>query len=149
MDATLTADEARQLRADHDRDAGQLARKSQRELGRIAAGLRAGTGWERLYGTSSKDELISEILGHRYPAAKLNEAIHVMHHRPGESWTACEWCHPHSGATCECPLREGPVSGPLTESGTQPPWEVSSPTVDEMRAIFFPDDPAGTGEGAR
>jgi hypothetical protein len=78
---------ARQFRQDHDNAARHLSRKSKGDLEKIAAGFR-----ERICGQSSKDELISEILGHRYPAGRLNEAIHVLHHAPGEAWSACEIC---------------------------------------------------------
>ena len=83
----MSSAEARQFRQDHDNDARQLSRKPKGELEKIAAGFR-----QRIYGQSSKDELISEILGHRYPAGKLNEAIHVLHHAPGEVWSACAIC---------------------------------------------------------
>ena len=78
---------ARQFRQDHDAAARQLSRKSKGELEKIAAGFR-----ERIYGQSSRDELVSEILGYRYPAGRLVEAIHVLHHAPGEVWSACAIC---------------------------------------------------------
>lgn len=122
----MTEAEAREFRAAHDADASRLSRTSTHELRQIAAGLRAGLGWERVYGESSKDELISEILGYRYPLATLNETTHVLYHKPGETWSACERCHPHQGSTypteaqirnaitdfetCECPLRGAAVS---------------------------------------
>jgi hypothetical protein len=102
---TFTAEEARTFRAARDGDVRQLSRKSKTELQRIAAGLRAGVGWERIYSQASKDELICEILRFRYPAEKLNETTHVLYHKPGETWSACVWCHPHQGSTCECSLR--------------------------------------------
>ena len=83
----MSADEAREFRQAHDKDARQLSRKSKRELERIAAEYRV-----RIYGQSSKQELTSEILGYQFPAGKLNEAIHVLHHAPGDVWSACAIC---------------------------------------------------------
>jgi len=84
----MSTAEARQFRQAHDTDARQLYRKSKIELENIANAERG----ERIYGQSSKDELIGEILNHRYAPSSLNEASHVLHHEPGENWSACEIC---------------------------------------------------------
>ena len=83
----MSTDEARQFRQNHDAEARLLARKSKAQLEQIAAEYRT-----RIFGQSSKQELTSEILGYQFPAARLNEAIHVLHHKPGENWSACNIC---------------------------------------------------------
>lgn len=85
---TLTIDEARALRASHDADAKLLSRQTKAQL----KAIRYHRGLIHIYGEMSKDELISSILDARYPLERMHEAIHVLHHRPGEPWSACEWC---------------------------------------------------------
>jgi hypothetical protein len=67
----------------------------------------ADQGIESLYGgPGSKDEFVSAVLNLRgYTVARLNDTTHVLYHGPGESWSACDWCHPHQGAPCECSRR--------------------------------------------
>ena len=67
----------------------------------------ADQGIQRVYGgPGSKDEWVRAVLEHRgYTVDKLNESTHVLHHGPGECWTACNWCHPHQGERCECSRR--------------------------------------------
>jgi hypothetical protein len=67
----------------------------------------ADAGIEHVYGGPGlKDELISAVLDRRgYTIVKLNYSTHVLHHGPGECWTACDWCHPHQGERCECSRR--------------------------------------------
>jgi len=102
---SITATEAREFRAAHDAEVSALSRKSRAELERIDAAELATRGQQRSHGgPQSKDELISEILSFRYPIDRLNETTHVLYHKPGESWSACEWCHPHGGGQCDCAL---------------------------------------------
>jgi hypothetical protein len=101
----MTADAARGFRAARDAEARRLTRISRVDLERENAAELALRDTRRIYGKLSKDELIREILGYRYPVARLNEATHVLYHAPGETWSACDWCHPHHGGTCECDLR--------------------------------------------
>jgi hypothetical protein len=73
-------------------DVSRLTMDTVRNLTLIAAGLGIldTRGW-------SKDELIGSIIDIRYPAAWVNEAIHVLYHgepkAPGEVWDVCEWCN--------------------------------------------------------
>jgi hypothetical protein len=103
--ATMTITEAQTFRAAHDAEVRKLSRKSRAELASIDAAELAARGMQRLYGgPHSKDELINEIIGFHYPLERLNETTHILYHKPGESWSACEWCHPHGGEHCDCAL---------------------------------------------
>lgn len=85
---TMTRDEAAEFRAGHDAMARDLWRKPKHKLLAI---LREEFGAE---GTYSKDEALAAILRRRgYGIVRLNEAVHVLHHHPGEvGSTACAWC---------------------------------------------------------
>lgn len=55
----------------------------------------AAQGIQRLAGgPGTKDELVNAILAIEYPVALLNEAGHVLFHRSGQIWSACELCRP-------------------------------------------------------
>lgn len=101
MDQTQAA----QLRIEHDHYVRQIWRKPVHELKTIYRRELADRGTQLLYGgPAGKDELTNAIVGLRYPVAQLNESTHVLYHKPGEYWSACEWCHPHGGEHCDCPL---------------------------------------------
>ena len=101
-----TAHDALTYRHDYDVRMKALYRKTMPTLHDIERAHLAGQGMTRLSGgPSTKEELISTILDAEYSRDKLNEAIHVAYHSPGESWSACEHCHPHEGQRCECSLR--------------------------------------------
>lgn len=99
----MTPDEARELRKDCDDYVAFWSRQPKRALANIYRLLLAEQGRQLLGGGPvTKDEYLSAITGIRFPVARRNEANHVLYHRPGESWPACEWCHPHAGAECQC-----------------------------------------------
>lgn len=101
----LTPDQARELRQQHDAYVKDLWRKPASALAVLYRRELAVRGQHLLYGgPASKDELTNAIVALRYPAGRLNEAIHVLHHGPAESWSACPWCHPHQGQQCECEI---------------------------------------------
>ena len=98
----MTRDEAAALRAAAGAEVRLLSRKSRHELAAIE--IQEGPV-HLLGGPVTKDELISAIIERRYPAARQNEATHVIGH-PGRGWTACDFCHDddgtHAGHPCEC-----------------------------------------------
>jgi hypothetical protein len=101
-----TAESALVYRKAHDVRVKKLYRMTMPTLRDIEQAHLARQGYQRVFGGPvSKDELISAILAVEYPADRMNETTHVLYHKPGETWSACEWCHPHNGAMCECPLR--------------------------------------------
>lgn len=88
MTSTMTREQAEALRAARDTDARLLSRKPKYELVAIYQS-EGGYGG----GTWSKDDLLGSILEMRFPMARQNEAIHVLHHEPGTvGSSACEWC---------------------------------------------------------
>jgi len=97
--------EAAQFRRDHDDYARYLAKQTRAALAAAYRHQLASQGMTLLGGgPGSKDELTAAIMNLRFPINQLNQSIHVLYHAPGETWSACEWCHPHAGATCECKL---------------------------------------------
>ncbi len=94
----MTESEAREYRTMHDAEVRRLSRMTRKSLVIEDRSELASRGIERLYGgPGNKDEFIREILGYRYPVDKLNESIHVLYHKPGETWEACEHCHKKTG----------------------------------------------------
>lgn len=86
--STMTRGHAEALRTARGAEATLLSRKPKYELVAIYQS-EGGYGG----GTWSKQDLLGAILEKRYPLARENEAIHVLHHQPGEiGSTACEWC---------------------------------------------------------
>jgi hypothetical protein len=107
MDTTalMTETEARNFRTDHDAYVRTLSRQTKSHLASMYRQQLAAHGRELLYGgPASKDELISAISNLNYPIERLNESIHVLYHQDSDGSSACEWCHPHSGGTCDCAL---------------------------------------------
>jgi hypothetical protein len=101
-----TAESALTYRQAHDTRVKALYRMTMPTLRGIEQAHLAEQGYRRVSGGPvSKDELVNAILATEYPVGLLNETTHVMHHKPGETWSACEFCHPHLGGTCECPRR--------------------------------------------
>lgn len=106
----MTRDEAAALHAGWDTYLAALSRFRRNELAATYRVALFNRGQEILYGgPATKDELISALLLLRYPAAQQYEAIHVLWHKPGESWSACQHCHPHAGERCECELGRVPA----------------------------------------
>jgi hypothetical protein len=84
--AAFTAEEAREFRAAHDAEARRLSRMTVAQLRREDDAELARRGWQRIRGgPASKDELICEILGYRYPAGRLNETTHILYHKAGRN----------------------------------------------------------------
>jgi hypothetical protein len=104
--ALMTAEQAREYRAAHDLAARELTRMSARALLGLQAVRDRAAGFTR-HGSPkmTKHEIVCELLERDFPVARINEAGHVLFHQPGESWSACNWCHPHGGGTCECDHR--------------------------------------------
>ena len=91
--STMTREQAEALRGACDTDAKLLSRKPKHELVAIERSEAAAAGWERIGPPvqASKDFYITSILQLRgFGIAKLNEAIHVMHH--DVTWPDCEHC---------------------------------------------------------
>ena len=51
-------------------------------------------------GPTSKDELMSELVGIRYPRARFNEATHVLHHTADVRNEICAYCNPNPCPIC-------------------------------------------------
>ena len=83
----MTANEARQYRADRADCARAHTRQTKAKLEQIARNRGS-----LFFGKPSKDELVTLLVNARYPLEQENEAIHVLHHKPGEAWSACEHC---------------------------------------------------------
>ena len=97
--------EASEFRRGHDTYVRTLSRTAKARLASTYRQELASRGQQLLYGgPASKDELVSALASLRYPLGQLNESTHVLYHAPGETWSACEHCHPHQGQTCECAL---------------------------------------------
>lgn len=97
--------EARDLRAAHDNYVKSIYRKPKADLAAAYRQELAARGQQLLYGgPASKDELVSALTSLRFPLEALNESIHVLYHQDSNGWSACEWCHPHGGAGCDCAL---------------------------------------------
>lgn len=93
MIATMSTSEAQAFRDAYGAEVSRLSRKTRTQLRQIDAAALTARGMQRLYGgPQSKDELISEILGFSYPVDRLNETTHVLYHKPGENWSACDLC---------------------------------------------------------
>jgi hypothetical protein len=102
-----TAEAALTYRQSYDQRMKALYRKTVPTLRDIERDHLAERGIRRISGgPARKEELISAILEVEYPIARLNEATHVIYHRPGESSSACNWCHPHQGGRCDCDLKD-------------------------------------------
>ena len=82
-----STDEARAFRANHDLAAHMLSKQSKSALVSQAngKGIWANAKW-------SKDELIAALADYLFPRDRMEEANHVLYHKPGENWSACEWC---------------------------------------------------------
>lgn len=84
--STMTRDQAAALITARGTDAKLLGRKPKHELVAIYQS-EGGFGG----GTWAKGDLVSSILGKRFPMARQNEATHVLHHEGG-GFSACEFC---------------------------------------------------------
>jgi hypothetical protein len=98
--------QARTLREAHDAYVKRLSRRTLPALHGDYRNELAANGRQLLMGGPvTRDELISALAELRYPAAKLNEASHVIGHQ-ARGWSACNFCHDddgtHSGSLCEC-----------------------------------------------
>ena len=114
----MTADQAREFRAAHDERARVLTRMTRAALRDLRATRFRNEGIIWISGgPSSKDELVRDLLERDYPIDTLNETIHVLYHKPGENWSACEHCGPAVGATRVCPDCGQPQHYTGTENG--------------------------------
>lgn len=98
--------EARVLREAHNAYVKRISRMTRAQLRDAERADLADRGIVREYGGPvTRDELISALCELHYPAAKLNEAIHVIGHDTRD-WPACNFCHDddglHAGHLCEC-----------------------------------------------
>ena len=98
--------EARTLREAHNAYVRFLDGISRYRLAAELVELETERGIIHLYGgPSTRDELISALCEIRYPAAKLNEAGHVLWHSYGAVNSACKLCHGqgnHDDLNCDC-----------------------------------------------
>lgn len=93
----MSKDFAHALQAARDSDVRALSRMTRHELAALERSELAAIGREHIFGGPvTKDELLSAIVNMRYPIARQNEAIHVLHHdpQPGQvgTWSACKFC---------------------------------------------------------
>lgn len=89
----FTTEEAESFRLSYDSEVKFLSKRSHSGLVDIEARLMRGQGMKRVYGSLSKDELISSILNLRgFSNAKLNESIHVLYHTDGLVNECCDSC---------------------------------------------------------
>jgi hypothetical protein len=101
-----TAQAAVTFRAAHDARVVQLYRMQLRMLRAIRRQQLAAHNTVSIGGgPMSKEELINAIMAEQFPVHLMNETTHVLYHRENETWSACELCHPHQGALCECALQ--------------------------------------------
>jgi hypothetical protein len=98
----MTTQQAAEFIRDHDRAARQLNGKTKKALTALRDTRLRAAGIISIGGPYSKDELINDLLERDYPIGTVNEAIHVAYHSANESWSACEYCHPHGGSRCDC-----------------------------------------------
>ena len=89
----MTPDEAHAYRAAHDAEVKALAKMTRAQLATLeTAGLRDAGQVRIMGGPASKDELIRAIIDRKYPREQMNLASHVLYHKPGERWSACQIC---------------------------------------------------------
>lgn len=89
----MTTAEAQQFLQDHDNYARAISRQPKAALADLYRRELAAAGIHLLYGgPASKDELISALVGLRFPLGKLNESVHVLHHTDGITSDVCEFC---------------------------------------------------------
>ena len=88
MTSTMTAEQARDVRTGHDILARVLTKRTRASLDTEYRANHPGI-W---YRSMTKDELVNALVHDRYPIERLNEAIHVLYHGPGERWPSCDWC---------------------------------------------------------
>lgn len=93
-----------QARTFNEARSGYITRLSRMTRIGLAAELgaeMAERGQTLLYGgPTSKDELMSALVGIRYPLARLNESIHVLYHAGGVVNEICAWCNPNPCPAC-------------------------------------------------
>lgn len=101
-DQTMTKEAAGMFRAAAASYVKRINRQTRTSLADLYRGDLADRGRQILLGgPATKDELIRALMELHYPAERQNLAIHVLYHDEA-GWTACEHCHPHGGAFCEC-----------------------------------------------
>jgi hypothetical protein len=98
--------EARTLRAAADAYVRRMNAKSRAVLAQTYRDDMAELGRVTVFGGPvTRDELLSALVELHYPAAKQNEAIHVIGHQ-ARGWSACNHCHDddgtHDGHLCQC-----------------------------------------------
>jgi len=90
---TMDAEKARAFRDGYEQQVKALSRTSRRQLEIIDRTELRAHGITRIMGSLSKDELIRDILDLRgFSKDLLNESTHWLYHKPGEPWSACEFC---------------------------------------------------------
>lgn len=102
----MTDTQARTLREAHNAYIKQMARMPVAKLAAFYAADLADQGRQIVFGgPRTRDELMRALGELHYPAAKLNEAVHVTGHDT-HGYTACNFCHDddgtHNGSLCEC-----------------------------------------------
>jgi hypothetical protein len=88
-----TTESASAYRKAHDARVRALSRMTVAELRRTEQAHLTAQGLTRILGgPGSKDEVLRAIIDAEFPADLMNEASHVLYHKPGENWSACEHC---------------------------------------------------------
>ena len=136
--------EARTLREAHNAYVKRLSRQSRLALAVIYRDDLADQGRALVSGGPlTRDELISALCELHYPAAKLNEAGHVLYH-DSHGYTACELCHDsdgtHDGHLCEC--NRWPETACLV-CGRSAAFHYSSTYRGDQRPTLTPHDRLG------
>jgi hypothetical protein len=108
------AEVAAAYRARHDARVKALSRLGATTLRELEGAQLAAQGVQRVAGgPASRDELVGAIVDAEFPRALMDEASHVLYHKPGETWGACQWCQPRV-------------------STARPTWSIA-PTVTDAR----------------
>jgi hypothetical protein len=96
----VNQDQARTLREACDAYVKFVYSKPKSRLAVLYATEQADRGRVTVFGgPSTRDEFARELIELRYPAAKMNETIHVLYHQDFAS-DACAYCDPHPCPVC-------------------------------------------------
>ena len=87
--------QAVEIRDQYNKDLKRLNRATMPTLRDTYAAQLKQRGIETVYGGPvTREEHMNAILNERYPRAQMDEVTHVLYHKPGENWSACEHCNP-------------------------------------------------------
>jgi hypothetical protein len=89
----MTRRHAEELQSQHGQMARDLQATKVRDLKDTYRRILEAGGMVLISGgPATRDELVSAILAERFPLEQLNQASHVLYHKAGERWSACDYC---------------------------------------------------------